>query len=59
MLGWQIAGEDRKDVSHEVTWGGRSPAENPFEKQYRFKTMGVEYMIEEYDRWTANAWGQS
>ena len=59
VLGRQIAGKDQKDVSYEVKWSGLTPAENTFEKRSRFKTMGVEYMIEEYDSWIANAWGGS
>lgn len=57
ILGRQASGKDGKDALYEVSWSGLGPAHNTFEKRSRLKTLGVEYMVEEYDRWMATVWG--
>jgi len=57
ILSRQVAGKDGKEVIYEVKWKDLTPADNSFEKRTRLKTLGVEYMADEYDAWMAAAWG--
>merc|ERR1719491_1321414 len=59
ILSRQISGKDAKDTIYEVQWQGLGPADNTFEKRSRLKTLGVEYMVEEYDMWMMQVWGTS
>lgn len=57
IIGRQVSGKDGKEVIYEVQWKELTPADNTFEKRSRLKSLGVEWMADEYDIWMANAWG--
>lgn len=52
------SGANADDTLYEVKWEGLGPADNSFEKLSRFRFLGREYLLDEFNDRMDEAWGE-